>query len=299
MGEIRLIAVDWGTSNRRAFALDAHGSTLAERHDDQGMLALSSADYEASFTAFAGDWLSQRTVVLICGMAGSRMGWVEAPYLACPVDPARLASGLVRAPSAHRVYVVPGVSFHDGREPDVMRGEETKVLGLGLDDGIIFSPGTHPKWIVMEKGEITRFRSYMTGELHAMLQAAGTLAQLMVDGPFDEDAFMHGVARGRATPDLSHALFGVRTLGFFGTLPPAGLRSYLSGLLIGTELADMLASMGDVSRARAIGSEALVAHYRLAAGMFGLELVPVPAERLVAGALWRLALEAGVVYGKE
>jgi 2-keto-3-deoxy-galactonokinase len=177
--EISLIAADWGTSNRRAFALDGAGRVMAEKSDGQGMLALQPSEFDASFRAFAGDWLTGRPPVLICGMAGSRMGWIEAPYLACPADPKGLARVLTRAPSELSVHIVPGVSFDGAGEPDVMRGEETKVLGLGLDHGVVLSPGTHPKWIFLEGGRIAHFRTYMTGEMFNTLQGAGTLAQLM------------------------------------------------------------------------------------------------------------------------
>jgi 2-dehydro-3-deoxygalactonokinase len=297
--EISLIAADWGTSNRRAFALDGAGRVVAEKSDGQGMLALQPSDFDASFRAFAGDWLTGRPPVLICGMAGSRMGWIEAPYLACPADPKGLARVLTRAPSELSVHIVPGVSFDGAGEPDVMRGEETKVLGLGLDHGVVLSPGTHPKWIFVEGGRIAHFRTYMTGEMFNTLQGAGTLAQLMAAGPFEADAFAQGVKRAKAGADLLHSLFGVRTLGLFARLQGTALRSYLSGLLIGTEIADALLHAPGVLRVTAIGSRELIHHYIMASSHFGLEIEPVAAEALVPAALWRIALDAGLVEQRK
>ena len=297
--EIALIAADWGTSNRRAFALDGAGRVVAEKSDGQGMLALKPSEYDASFCAFAGDWLTGRPPVLICGMAGSRMGWIEAPYLACPADPKGLARALIRAPSELSVHIVPGVSFDGAGEPDVMRGEETKVLGLGLDRGVVLSPGTHPKWIFVEDGRIAHFRTYMTGEMFNTFQGGGTLAQLMADGPFAAQAFAQGVERAKAGADLLHSLFGVRTLGLFGKLEGAQLRSYLSGLLIGTEIVDALQHAPGVSRVTAIGSRELIHHYKMASSHFGLKIEPVAAEALVPAALWRMALDAGLVEQRK
>ena len=297
--KIALIAVDWGTSNRRAFALDGAGCVLAEKSDGQGMLALKPSEYDASFRKFAGDWLDCGPAVLVCGMAGSRVGWIEAPYLACPADPKGLARALARAPSELAVHIVPGVSFDGPGEPDVMRGEETKVLGLGLDRGVVLSPGTHPKWIFIEGGCIAHFRTYMTGELFNTLQGGGTLAQLMAEGPLEAEAFAQGVERAKAGTDLLHSLFGVRTLGLFGRLKGAQLRSYLSGLLIGTEIADALQHAPGLSRVTAIGSRELVHHYMMASSHFGLEIEPVAAEALVPAALWRIALDAGLVTQRK
>ncbi len=223
------------------------------------------------------------------------MGWIEAPYLACPADPEALARALVRAPSELSIHIVPGVSCDGAGEPDVMRGEETKVLGLRLDRGVVLSPGTHPKWIFVQDGRIAHFRTYMTGEIFNNLQSAGTLAQLMVEGPFDADAFAQGVERAKAGTDLLHSLFGVRSLGLFGRLQGTALRSYLSGLLIGTEIADALIHAPGVSRVTAIGSRQLIHHYTMASSHFGLEIEPVAAEALVPAALWRIALDAGLV----
>lgn len=298
IANIALIACDWGTSNRRAFALDIQGAVIAEKSDNQGMLALKPHEFDASFRLFAGEWLAHSPPVIICGMAGSRMGWSEAPYLPCPADPAGLAGALKRAPGDLNVHLVPGVCV-EGPEPDVMRGEETKVLGLGLREGVVLSPGTHPKWIFVREGRISGFRTYMTGEVFQALQAMGTISQLAVDGPHDEAAFSEGVARGRLSPDLLHALFGVRTRALFNRLKPEQVKSFLSGLLIGMEMADALREMPGLASVTAIGSASLVHHYSSAARQFGLEILPIAAELLVPAALWRIACDAGLVIAKD
>lgn len=301
--ELSMIAVDWGTSNRRAWALDGAGHVLAELGDGEGLLAVKQGGFARSFADFAAPWLAAgRSVpVLMCGMVGSRMGWAEVPYIAAPADLASLSRNLhhVAFDGGARIAIVPGVScIHDG-VPDVMRGEECQVLAVlaqrNLRDACLLLPGTHSKWVQVKDGKLASFRTYMTGELYNALTSSGTLAQLMEKSEPDREAFLNGLARSRQADAgaLSHALFGVRTLGLFGKLPRSGLSSYLSGLLIGTEMQDAVAWTG-TEAVIAVGSPKLLDNYRIAAETFGLAFESHDNAALLPPALFMIARDAGL-----
>jgi 2-dehydro-3-deoxygalactonokinase len=300
---ITMIAVDWGTTNRRAWALGRHGEILDERGDGEGLLAVKSGAFAESFARFAGPWLaSGRTLpVLMCGMVGSKLGWAEVPYIAAPADLASLASHLHGVPfEGARVAIVPGVScLHDG-VPDVMRGEECQVLAVlderKLREAFVLLPGTHSKWVEVSEGRLASFRTYMTGELYNALSSSGTLAQLMEKSDGDKDAFTEGVelARREDSGALSHLLFGVRTRGLFNTLPRTSLASYLSGLLIGVEMKDALAWTKAPS-VIAVGSPRLLDSYRIAAQIFGLAFEAHDNSALLPPALHMIARDAGLI----
>ncbi|WP_162913997.1 2-dehydro-3-deoxygalactonokinase [Taklimakanibacter lacteus] len=298
---IAMIAVDWGTTNRRAWALGPGGEIRDERGDGEGLLAVKQGAFAASFAQFAAPWLTAgRTLpVLMCGMVGSKLGWAEAPYIAAPADLAALARHLHDVPfdGPAQVRIVPGVScLHDG-VPDVMRGEECQVLAVlaqrNLREATLLLPGTHSKWVRVEEGRLSSFRTYMTGELYNALTSAGTLAQLMEKSDGDSQAFAAGVERARkdGSGALSHLLFGVRTEGLFDKLPRTSLASYLSGLLIGVEMKDALAWTA-ARQVIAVGSPRLLDNYRAAAGLFGLAFEAHDNSALLPPALHMIARDA-------
>ncbi|QIG48570.1 2-dehydro-3-deoxygalactonokinase [Nordella sp. HKS 07] len=300
---IAMIAVDWGTSNRRAWALDSDGRVLAEMGDGEGLLKVDAGGFARSFADFAAPWLTDDRVVpvLMCGMVGSKMGWAEVPYIAAPADLASLSRNLyaIAFDGPARIAIVPGVScIHDG-VPDVMRGEECQVLAVltqrQMRDACLLLPGTHSKWVQVKDGRLDSFRTYMTGELYNALTSGGTLAQLMEKGEADPEAFRRGLARARepGSGALPHLLFGVRTLGLFNALPRAGLSSYLSGLLIGTEMRDALA-WSTARAVIAVGSPRLLENYRIAAGEFGLAFEAHDNSALLPPALHMIARDAGL-----
>ena len=299
---IAMIAVDWGTTNRRAWALGRHGEVLDERGDGEGLLAVKPGAFAGSFADFAAPWLSSDRVlpVLMCGMVGSKMGWVEVPYITAPADLASLSHNLHAVPFAGkaRIAIVPGVSCEHRGVPDVMRGEECQVLAVlaqrELKEACLLLPGTHSKWVKVKDGKLTSFRTYMTGELYNALTSSGTLAQLMEKGDADGDAFLKGVTRAseQGSGALSHLLFGVRTLGLFDRLPRAGLASYLSGLLIGIEMKDAMAWSG-AEGVIAVGSPRLLENYRIAAQLFGLTFEAHDNSALLPPALHMIARDSG------
>ena len=300
-----LIGLDWGTTSLRAYRIDADGAALERRELAAGILQVEHGDFAAALNHHIGDWLAadQRTPVLACGMIGSRQGWIEVPYATCPCGAAEIARGLatVELASGRRVHLLPGVTVRDAATgiPDVIRGEETQILGelalRGVSDGNFVLPGTHSKWVSVAAGGITGFRTYMTGEVFEALRRHTILARLMPpageEAAHNPAAFARGVARGAdAAGDLLHSLFSTRTLGLFGDLPAHGLPSYLSGLLIGSELASAKLWLGR-DPVVVIGSSRLTELYLAAMQVAEIEAAAGHAD-IVAHGLSNLARAA-------
>ncbi|MBD0275457.1 MAG: 2-dehydro-3-deoxygalactonokinase, partial [Acetobacteraceae bacterium] len=240
-----MIGVDWGTTSFRAYRLDGAGAVLEQRESAQGILSVPEGGFPAVLDAAIRPWLDAgEELVLLCGMIGSRQGWKEAPYLPCPAGPAEIAAAMVPLPfpGAARCLLVPGLTAR-GPEgvPDVMRGEETKLIGLldelGDETATLCLPGTHSKWARLEGGRIAGFVTRMTGETRAVLLGHSILGRLSAPtrDPSDE-AFKRGLRRSRDRGGLLHHLFGTRALGLMGELAPEETDDYLSGLLIGHEV---------------------------------------------------------------
>ena len=260
-----MIAVDWGTSNFRAFRLDAEGAILSRRSSPQGILRVDNGDFEEALRAEIGDWLAEgEKEVLLCGMIGSRQGWVEVEYLPCPAGISDLANAVVRVPfSAAEVWLVPGVIGPDAAGvPELMRGEETAAMGM-LDacggEGLVCFPGTHSKWIELRERKISCFTTSMTGEVYSALRESTILGRMMTSSSaVQKSAFLEGVARSADTGGLLHHLFGVRTLALMGQLREEESASYLSGLLIGHEVR---AAMPDQRVVHLVGAAMLCGLY--------------------------------------
>ncbi len=281
-----LIAVDWGTSALRGARLDAAGRVLEEKSAPLGILNIPNGDFAGVFASLFSDWMKPAgSVCLISGMAGSRQGWREAPYVACPAGPDDLRRHLHWIEPG-RIAVVPGLSDERGDVPDVMRGEEVQIFGAlrlaGLSEGLFVLPGTHSKWAAVQGGRITGFRTFMTGEFYGLLSQHSILARtLEAQAPLDEAVFLRGVARAGQGEGLLHNAFGVRALALFGRLSPAESASYLSGLLIGEELRRQELPAG--REVIAIGTAALTARYALALGQRCARVRTFGAEATWAG----------------
>lgn len=266
----QLLGIDWGTSNRRAYLLGADGACIARVTDDQGVLALADSFPVALSALRQRLGIGPDVPVVLSGMVGSAAGWQEAPYLEPVVPLEALPERRVPVRNAPQCTIVPGYRYADGQRVDVMRGEEMQLLGVvasGCRDGCIVLPGTHSKWVHLKDGHIDRFATYMTGELFALLGKGGTLASLMGEGADDEDAFKDGLARARDRDPLSSSLFGVRAKVVTGAMPAACTRSFVSGLLIGTEFASAGNGWQTV---HVVGVDALARRYAIAAEYFGM-----------------------------
>jgi 2-dehydro-3-deoxygalactonokinase len=238
-------------------------------------------------------------------MFGSRQGWREAPYVSCPAEPAALARGLVSAalPDGGAMQIVPGVSHVDeDGVPDVMRGEETQIAGLPVQPGrrFVVLPGTHSKWALCEGETLVRFASFMTGEVFAVMAQHSILGRLFVGEGIDADGFARGLAHASRAPErqggLLHRLFSARTLGLFEAMPAASLRGYLSGLLIGSEIAEAIALFGGAppDKVTIVGSGALTGLYEQGLRARGVSVEPAPPDAALAG-LMRIAQAARLI----
>ena len=235
------IAVDWGTSHMRAWAMSASGTVLAEARSDRGMATLDRDGFEPELLRVAGDWFDGPTTVIACGMVGSRQGWVEAPYASVPCP--ALPDGFTRAPTMDpnlQVHVIPGIK--QTSPADVMRGEETQIAGfLSRNpnwDGVICLPGTHTKWVHVSADEVVSFQTFMTGELFATIGSQTVLRHSVAAEGWDDAAFASAVYEAMSRPErLAARLFSLRAEGLLNDLPRDTARARLSGLLIGAELA--------------------------------------------------------------
>src|SRR5690349_20221746 len=301
MTTISAILADWGTTNRRAWAVDRDGQVLDQRKDDQGLLGMKDRAFESSFRGFIGDWLkaaAARAPIVMAGMVGSKLGWREAPYVATPAKFSALAQNLIALPDldGHPIRIAPGLSAREDGRPDVMRGEECQLYGLWLTSGknrLCVLPGTHSKWAEIRDGGLAGFRTYMTGELFSQLCSTGTIAQLMKkDAPHDESAFQRGltVSEGTSAGGLLNRLFSVRSLGLFAELPGEALASYLSGLLIGAELLD--ATAGISGTVAVIGSSRMTELYVSALDAIGVRNEAIDGDPLLRAALLAIARDA-------
>lgn len=235
------IAVDWGTSNLRAWAMQGQ-RTLAEAQSEDGMGRLAPAAFEPALLRVIGGWLGQAVMpVVACGMVGSRQGWQEAAYRAVPCTP--LQAGVLTQVRTLDPRISLGIApgLKQMLPADVMRGEETQIAGasrlLAGFDGVFCLPGTHSKWVEMRGAEVARFRTFMTGEMFALLSQQSVLRHGMAEG-WQDAAFETAVAEAMAAPQSAMTgLFSLRAEGLLAGLEPGVARARLSGLLIGAELA--------------------------------------------------------------
>ncbi|WP_122519880.1 MULTISPECIES: 2-dehydro-3-deoxygalactonokinase [Pannonibacter] len=283
------IAADWGTTHLRVFAME-EARVLAQASSPKGMASLARGEFEGALLELIADWLpvGRKTLVIACGMVGSRQGWVEAPYATVPCPPLQ-ASAMVEAPVADprlSVWIIPGLS--QTTPADVMRGEETQIAGFLAGNpgfsGTLCLPGTHSKWVRIERGTVTSFSTFMTGELFALLSKSSVLRHGMADDGWDTEAFAGGVTASLARPDmLAAAFFSLRAEGLLHGLAAASARARLSGLIIGAEIAAVRQDVsGDVTL---IGAPALSAHYLAALKLAGLDARATAGESLTLAGL--------------
>lgn len=282
-----MIGVDWGTTSLRAYRLGPDGAVTDRIDRPGGILTVPAGGFPAALADAIGPWLAAgERRVLLCGMVGSRQGWVEAPYLRCPAGPAEIAAATIPiAFEAAEIRLVPGLTTEDADGiPDVMRGEETKLVALAhrLDDGLACLPGTHSKWARLDADRITHFTTHMTGEAFAALSQHTILARTSAEGPHNPSAFARGVERARQGGGLLHHLFGARTLHLMDRLSPEETPSFLSGLLIGHEIAAALAETGR-RRVELVGAASLAARYEEALSLWGVEVRTHDPDLVAAG----------------
>lgn len=279
------IAVDWGTTNRRAYAIGADGGCTGEFADDKGILSVPVGGFEAAIAQIRAK-LGDRPL-LLAGMIGSNRGWIEVPYVGCPAGIEELARGIARSPDLSAV-LVPGVFYENGRV-DIMRGEEVQILGAAAEgeipqDCLACHPGTHNKWVRLEGGRIVSFRTVMTGELFNLLKAKSILSDLLKSEVQPGEAFLEGVRRGLGGTGITAELFEERARVLLGRASAADGASFVSGLLIGEDVRTGLAGHPGM-RVIVMGRPDLTKLYRAALKEAGVDSEAVSGERaFLAGA---------------
>lgn len=287
---------DWGTTSFRLWLVDADGDVLAERRSAEGMA--TAAEEQGGFAGVLGRHLAALAApadlpVVACGMVGARQGWVEAPYVETPADPDTLAAGAVRVPGTNRtVFILPGVCQRAEDQYDVMRGEETQILGLEASSRgcegreLVCLPGTHSKWVTLDAGRLNGFATFVTGDLFAAIAGHTILRHSMTPGDerFDVPAFERAVRTGFERPaELSSRLFAIRAGGLLAPENAPHAASTLSGLLIGLELAGAASRFGklDGHTVRLVASGPLAERYRVAFATLSLGAIEADGEAAV------------------
>jgi 2-dehydro-3-deoxygalactonokinase len=289
---VRFIVADWGTSRFRGYLVE--GETILDRvSSDQGVSNLKAGEHRGVFLRQCGRWLEQelQAPVLLVGMVGSREGWTVAPYAECPAGPAEIGRAMIAVDvgGGRQAHIVPGLFC----EPtpgasDVMRGEETLVLGAGVADGLVCLPGTHPKWIDMRGGQIARFATFMTGEMYALLREHSMIGRPATE-PGDQRGFELGLEaakrnEGASGAGLLHLLFGARAAVVSGRMEPSLLGPYLSGLLTGDEINGAVAQFRGAASVTVVADSPRADLYVQALRRRGIEAqVRAPEEALIGG----------------
>ena len=292
-----LIVLDWGTTTLRASLLDADGATLETRTEPWGIMQVPNGDFGAAYASITAGWQAPGINAIASGMIGSANGWTLAPYRAAPASVADLSDALVNVPGT-TLHIVPGLATRG----DVMRGEETQVLGALLlqpalnASSLLLLPGTHSKWVHIREGRVGDFTTYMTGEFFAVLRDHSILGRLsgsLHDGLRGTDAFALGVLAAKASNQgIAPLLFSARAMVLTDVLSANVSLNYLSGLLIGDEVRCGLAA-GAVPSAL-IGDASLCALYSKALAIFDIDGIPF-VEGAVHAGLWAIAMRAGIV----
>lgn len=303
------IAVDWGTSRLRAMLLDAGGAVLDNAESGDGIATVKPGGHEAAFAALVAAWPALPAIM--AGMIGSRQGWREADYVPCPATPEAIAARLLRftTEAGRPVAIVPGlVVTSPDRDADVMRGEETQLAGLiaaGGSDGIVILPGTHSKWARLAGGSVASFQTFLTGEMFELLARHSFLRHSVADDGRDlaaDPGFALAVRRVGAggLPFLS-AVFSVRTRYLVGSVAPADNLAYLSGLVIGGEIAAAEASglLADGAAIRIVGSRSLGRAYRAAFAILGRAAETIDGGDMVRAGLVAFARRIGFLKGEN
>ena len=272
------IGVDWGTTNRRAYLMNADGKQTAEFEDGKGIMSVPADGFPAA-VAEIRERLGDKPL-LLAGMIGSNRGWVEAPYVPCPAGMDELVRGLVWVTDTEAV--VPGVSFVGDDRADVMRGEEVQLLGAvaaGLIPAncLVCHPGTHNKWAAVAAERLVSFRTVMTGELFSLLKEHSILADLLQPDVEPDTAFRSGVRRSLDYHDAQAELFTVRARVLLGQAPREQAASYASGLLIGSDIRIGLAGNA-VGQVIVMGRPELTELYAAALDEAGVRSVELDGE---------------------
>lgn len=303
MRQVGYVAVDWGTSSLRLWRINSAGGIAEERRSEEGMMAAGKSGFASVLQSHLNALdVANEVPVVICGMAGARQGWVEAGYVDTPARLASIVERAVQVPGQFRdIRILPGIAQRDARAPDVMRGEETQLLGaLGRDaagEAVVCMPGTHSKWVSVSGGTVERFATFMTGELFSVVSRDTILSHAVTgaDEAEETETFRSAVAAAFERPAFAaNLLFQVRSRQLLYGGKPSSAREAISGTLIGLELAAALAEKLPANGVTLIASGRLQALYGLAFESLSVAVRSIDAEDAVrrglsmaAEAIWK------------
>ncbi|MDQ1194398.1 2-dehydro-3-deoxygalactonokinase [Agrobacterium sp. SORGH_AS 787] len=288
------IIVDWGTTSLRAALVGENGEELDHLETENGISSLRQGEHEAALMTALAPWFSRYGALPVAalGMITSRNGWIEVPYVPCPAGPTELAYGTARRslPNGSDLVFLPGIN-DTARQPfpDVMRGEETQIVGHGLSkDATLIIPGTHSKWARVKEGRIDGFQTFVTGEIFNLLINHSFIARGSTQPPVDDpEAYRWGLHEAKHSATMLSLLFSARTGGLAGRLSSEQLRSYVRGLVIGQEFrqAHEAGWYAEGDEATIVGNDGLNDLYLVAANLFGLKTSIAGDDALSKGAL--------------
>ncbi len=296
-----ILAVDWGTSSFRLMHVGEGGKVLVQIMSDQGISVIPTDD-ALDYLLAQVEQLSQscgdltEIPIVLCGMIGSSIGIQEVAYANCPMDPDVLSDNLTRIENTSKAaYIVPGLKNHSALGlPDVMRGEETQIVGWlseaddqNLQESTLCLPGTHSKWVHVKSGKAVEFHSVLTGELFAVLKRHSILVNNLQTE--DKAAFIDGVNTSKSPVSLPHLLFSTRSKMLFGDHDSSSTSSYLSGLLIGSEIGSELSLNPGLKEVHIIGGGNLTELYIEALNCYGLTGHVYDGDKMSALGLWKLS----------
>ena len=272
----RYIAIDWGSTNLRAWLYQGE-RCLESRQSEAGVTRLNGHSPAAVFSEITAGWRDSATPVVMAGMVGSNVGWKAAPYLPVPVHFSAIGEQLTAV--SDQVWIIPGLSVSRDDNHNVMRGEETQLLGARAiaPSSVYVMPGTHCKWVQADRQQISDFRTVMTGELHHLLLRHSLVGAGLPEQVSAPGAFNAGLERGLHSPDILPQLFEVRAAHVLGSLPREQVSEFLSGLLIGAEVATLSQRFRD-QQVTIVAGEALANRYQQALSAIGRQTTVVSGD---------------------
>ena len=287
-----LVGIDWGTTRFRAYLIDETGAVIERISSDDGIMAVKPGGFPAVLAIRCGMWLARdpNIPVLMAGMVGSRNGWVEASYRTCPASSSDLSQAMmpIDIGNGRIAHIVPGLSTRDETgAPDVLRGEETLALGAGLHDGVVILPGTHSKWIRIEKGLMKGFSTFMTGEFYATLLGHTILSALRKE-PDHPSGFEKGLRAAERGGGLTHQAFSARTSVLLGDMTGEEVAPFLSGLLIGSEILNAVALYPQSKSITLIAEGVIAENYKKALHAKNLDCTVMSPETAFIKGLYHL-----------
>ncbi|WP_354692499.1 2-dehydro-3-deoxygalactonokinase [Phytobacter sp. RSE-02] len=272
----RYIAIDWGSTNLRAWLYQG-AECLESRQSEAGVTRLNGKSPQAVLAEITHGWRDEKTPVVMAGMVGSNVGWKVAPYLPVPAFFSAIGEQLTAV--GDNVWIIPGLCVSRDDNHNVMRGEETQLLGARelSPSSVYVMPGTHCKWVRADAQQIHDFRTVMTGELHHLLLRHSLVGAGLPEQEPSSAAFTSGLERGLAIPGILPQLFEVRAAHVLGNLPREQVSEFLSGLLIGAEVASMAEYVID-HQVTIVAGKALSGRYQQALEAIGRKAVVISGD---------------------